>query len=100
MLDVTDRIKASETAGLDHFLQPMQDAMAYQGRLWGTAQDFNGTVIYLNLSTFQNAGPGCAVRKIGRWMSSARRRRGWSIGITAFSAPATSSTPPARTTSP
>ena len=56
VLDVTDRIKASETAGLDHFLQPMQDAMAYQGRLWGTAQDFNGTVIYLNLSTFQNAG--------------------------------------------
>ena len=32
--------------------------------IWGTAQDFNGTLIYLNLTIFQNAGLECAVRRL------------------------------------
>ena len=56
VLDITDRVKASATASLDHYVQPMHEAMSYQGRIWGTAQDFNGTLIYLNLTIFQNAG--------------------------------------------
>lgn len=56
VLDVTDRVKASATASLEHYVLPMRDAMSYQGRIWGTAQDFNGTLIYLNTTIFQNAG--------------------------------------------
>lgn len=49
VLDLTDRIKASKAAAPSQFLQPMVDAMTYRGRIWGTAQDFNGQMIFVNL---------------------------------------------------
>ena len=53
VLDLTSRIKGSKTAGTSLFLQPMVDAMTWQGKLWGTAQDFNSQLLYLNVDLFQ-----------------------------------------------
>jgi ABC-type glycerol-3-phosphate transport system substrate-binding protein len=54
--DLTTRIRNSKTARPDLYFKPMQEAMAYQGKLWGTAEDYNTTVIFLNLSLFKEAG--------------------------------------------
>ncbi len=56
LLDLTDHIRASKKASTSLFLDPMVEAMTYQGKLWGTAQDFNGTLFYLNLDLFEQAG--------------------------------------------
>jgi multiple sugar transport system substrate-binding protein len=56
LLDLTGRIKGSKTAHPGLFLQPMVDAMTWQGKLWGTAQDFNGQLLYLNADLFGERG--------------------------------------------
>ena len=53
LLDLTARIKRSKSAGPGLYLQPMLDAMTWQGKLWGTAQDFNGLLLYLNQDAFE-----------------------------------------------
>jgi multiple sugar transport system substrate-binding protein len=56
VLDLTSRIKASKTARPDLYFKPMQEAMQYKGRYWGTAEDYNTTVLLLNLTLFQEQG--------------------------------------------
>jgi ABC-type glycerol-3-phosphate transport system substrate-binding protein len=56
LLDLTSRLKGSKTANTSLFLEPMVDAMTWKGKLWGTAQDFNGILIYLNVDLFQARG--------------------------------------------
>jgi multiple sugar transport system substrate-binding protein len=56
VLDLTSRIKASKEAATSHYLAPMVDAMTLQGKLWGTAQDFNGQMIFVNLDLLERRG--------------------------------------------
>jgi multiple sugar transport system substrate-binding protein len=56
VLDLTSRIKASKIARPDLYFKPMQEAMQYKGRFWGTAEDYNTTVLLLNLTLFQEQG--------------------------------------------
>ena len=56
ILDLTSRIKASKEAATSHYLAPMVDAMTLQGKLWGTAQDFNGQMIFVNLDLLERRG--------------------------------------------
>jgi len=56
MLDLSGHIQASKDAAPDLYLKPMVDAMQYQGKFWGTAQDFNGVLLYLNTDLFKAKG--------------------------------------------
>jgi len=56
VLDLTDRIKASKGASPANFFKAMQDSMQYKGKFWGTAQDYNATILIVNTDLFKNAG--------------------------------------------
>ena len=56
VLDLTSRIKNSKTAHPNLYFKPMQDAMQYKGKFWGTAEDYNSTVLLLNLTVLKEAG--------------------------------------------
>jgi multiple sugar transport system substrate-binding protein len=54
--DLTTKVKTSKTAKPDLYFKPMQEAMQYKGKFWGTAEDYNTTVLFLNLSLLKEAG--------------------------------------------
>ncbi len=56
VMDLTSRIKASKNANPSLYFKPMQDAMQYKGKYWGTAEDYNSTVLLINLSMLKEAG--------------------------------------------
>jgi len=56
LLDLSSHILSSKDAAPDLYLKPMVDAMQYQGKYWGTAQDFNGQLLYLNTDLFREKG--------------------------------------------
>ncbi len=56
LLDMTSHIQASKDASPDIYLKPMVAAMQYQGKFWGTAQDFNGQLLFLNEDLFRARG--------------------------------------------
>ncbi len=56
LLDLSSHIHASKDAAPDLYLKPMVAAMQYQGKFWGTAQDFNGELLFLNTDLFKNRG--------------------------------------------
>ncbi|HEV7215838.1 MAG TPA: hypothetical protein VGP33_12025 [Chloroflexota bacterium] len=56
LVDLSGHIHTSTDAAPDLYLKPMVDAMQYQGKFWGTAQDFNGELLYLNTDLFKEKG--------------------------------------------
>jgi multiple sugar transport system substrate-binding protein len=56
LLDLSGRIHSSTDAAPDLYLKPMVDAMQYKGKFWGTAQDFNGQLLFLNTDLFKAKG--------------------------------------------
>lgn len=56
LLDLSSHIHTSKDAAPDLYLKPMVDAMQYQGKFWGTAQDFNGELLFLNTDLFKAKG--------------------------------------------
>jgi multiple sugar transport system substrate-binding protein len=56
LLDLSSHIHASKDTAPDLYLKPMVDAMQYQGKFWGTAQDFNGELLFLNTDLFKAKG--------------------------------------------
>ena len=56
VMDLTQRMAKSKTAKPDIFVKPMQDAMQYKGKYWGTAEDYNATVLFINLSLLKEKG--------------------------------------------
>lgn len=56
LLDLSGHIHTSKDAAPDLYLKPMVDAMQYQGKFWGTAQDFNGQLLFLNTDLFKAKG--------------------------------------------
>jgi len=56
VLDLSAHIHASKDAAPDLYLKPMVDAMQYQGKFWGTAEDFNGQLLFLNTDLFKQKG--------------------------------------------
>ncbi|HET7768191.1 MAG TPA: hypothetical protein VFN74_05400 [Chloroflexota bacterium] len=56
VMDLTQRMAKSKTAKPDIFFKPMQEAMQYKGKYWGTAEDYNSTVLFINLSLLKEKG--------------------------------------------
>ena len=56
LLDLSGHIHTSTDAAPDLYLKPMVDAMQYKGKFWGTAQDFNGQLLFLNTDLFKAKG--------------------------------------------
>src|SRR5438128_1712775 len=56
VLDLTSRMAKSKTAKPDLYVKAMQNAMQYKGKYWGTGEDYNTTVLFVNLSLLKEKG--------------------------------------------
>jgi len=56
VLDLTSRMAKSKTAKPDLYVKAMQNAMQYKGKYWGTGEDYNTTVLFINLSLLKEKG--------------------------------------------
>ncbi len=56
VMDLSSRITKSKTAKPDLYVKAMQNAMQYKGKYWGTGEDYNTTVLFINTSILKEKG--------------------------------------------